>query len=270
MRLGISSWTYSWAVGVPGYPPERPLQPVDLLDRAAKLGVHVVQICDNLPLAGLGAGELTALQRWAGSLGVSIEVGTRGIRQDNLLTYLELASRFRSRVLRAAIDTHAHHPNEQEVIRILRLVRHEFERARVYLALENHERFRARTLARIVEEAGSRYVGVCLDSANSFATLEGPEAVVEALGHLTVSLHVKDFVVQRAAHNVGFVIEGRPAGQGQLNIPWLLEALRERRRSPNAILELWTPPEPLLTATLAKEEAWVAASVAYLRQLVGE
>lgn len=268
MRLGISSWTYTWAVGVPGYPPERPLQPVDLLDRAAKLGVHVVQICDNLPLAGLSTGELSALERWATRLDVSIEVGTRGIAHDNLRTYLRLARRLASPILRVVVDTATHHPGEEEITRTLGDLKSEFERARVCLAIENHDRFKARTLARIIERIGSGYVGACLDTANSFGALEGPEAVVEALGFLTVSLHVKDFVIQRAEHNLGFRIEGRPAGQGQLNVPWLLQALQERGRDPNAILELWTPPEVALPAAIAKEDAWATSSVTYLRQLI--
>lgn len=268
MQLGISSWTYTWAVGLPGQRPDRSLQPVDLLDRAAKLGVRLLQICDNLPLADLSAGELAALERWSSRLGVAIEVGTRGIARDHLLAYLGLAQRFASPIVRVVIDTDTHHPGEHEVVSTLRRVRRDFERARVCLAIENHDRFPARTLARIVERIGSEYVRICLDTGNSFGSLEGPAAVAEVLGPLTVSLHVKDYLVQRAGHNLGFTIEGRPAGQGQLNIPQLLQTLRDQGRDPNAILELWTPPEPTLAATLAKEEAWAAQSVTYLRQLI--
>ena len=54
MQLGISSYTFSWAVGIPGYPqPLQPLTALALLDRASELGVGVVQIADNLPLDAL-------------------------------------------------------------------------------------------------------------------------------------------------------------------------------------------------------------------------
>ena len=40
MRLGVGSYTYSWAIGVPGHPPDLPMTAVDLLNTAAGLGVH--------------------------------------------------------------------------------------------------------------------------------------------------------------------------------------------------------------------------------------
>jgi hypothetical protein len=49
-------------------------------------------------------------------------------------------------------------------------------------------------------------------------------------------------------------------------VPWLLEELGNR--DPNAILELWTPPEETLSATIAKEDAWAVASIEYLRKLI--
>jgi len=277
MRLGISSYTYAWAIGVPGYPPERPLTATGLLDRAAGLGVHLVQVADNLPLDRLPDSQLEAFQCHAAGLGIQVEVGTRGIHPDHLRTYRRLAERLQSPILRVVIDTADHHPTEDEVVEAIRPLVPEFQRAGVCLAFENHDRFPARTLARIIEHVDSPYAGICLDTVNSFGALEGPEVVVETLGPWVVNLHVKDFVVQRASHKMGFTVEGRPAGQGQLNVPWLLQALKEqiqghRGSSPmvelNAILELWTPPEKALADTMAKEEAWATASVEYLRRFV--
>jgi sugar phosphate isomerase/epimerase len=64
------------------------------------------------------------------------------------------------------------------------------------------------------------------------------------------------------------VIEGRPAGQGRLDVPWLLKRLKEAGRDPNAILELWTPEQDSLEATIAKEDAWARESIEYLRTLI--
>jgi sugar phosphate isomerase/epimerase len=201
-------------------------------------------------------------------LGISIEVGTRGIGHNNLHTYIQLAERFESPLIRAVIDTDEHQPGVDEVVDIIKGIVPELERAGVCLAIENHDRFKAKTLAGIIERVGSQQVGICLDTVNSFGALEGPEVVLEALGPMVINLHVKDFAIFRAGHLMGFTIEGRPAGQGRLNVPWLLEELSVMGLDPNAILELWTPPEETLPATIAKEDAWAVESVEYLRTLI--
>ena len=267
MKLGISSWSFPWAIGVPGYPPEQPLTAFGLLDRAADLGVHVVQIADNLPLAALTPSTLERLAHHAADREICIEVGTRGIGPDNLRTYLRLAQQFGSPLLRVVIDTADHHPSPEEVVTSLGRLMPEFEQAAVCLAVENHDRFKARTLAGILERIGSRTVGVCLDTVNSFGALEGPEAVVAALAPWVVNLHVKDFTVVRARGNLGFIVEGRPAGQGMLDVPWLLARMPQGCQV-NAILEQWPPPEPELADTIVKESRWVEQSVQYLRTFI--
>ncbi len=270
MRLGISSFTYGWAIGVPGYLPQYPLGVMGLLDKALELGVRLIQVADNLPLDQVPPEELSAFQAHAVQHGVSIEVGTRGIAPDHLLCYLVLAQRFDSPILRVVIDTADHHPDAEEIVVTLRAVIPKFEQAGVCLAIENHDRFKAATLADIIDRIGSRYVGICLDTVNSFGAQEGPEAVLKVLGPLTVNLHIKDFAVIRARHNMGFAIEGRSAGQGQLDIPWLLRELNRMGRDVNAILELWTPPQERLEDTIALEDAWARSSIAYLRSFIAD
>ena len=60
-------------------------------------------------------------------------------------------------------------------------------------------------------------------------------------------------------------MEGEPAGRGRLDVPWLLAELRAVGRDPNVLLELWTPPEPTESATIAKERRWAQESIEYLR-----
>ena len=50
MRAGLSSYTFPWAVGIPGREPAQPLSALDLLRIASELGVGVVQLADNTPL----------------------------------------------------------------------------------------------------------------------------------------------------------------------------------------------------------------------------
>ena len=268
MRLGISSYTYTWAIGVPGSLPAQPMSANSLIQRANDLAVHVLQIADNMPLDRLDSEQHSALLDTATKLEVDIEVGTRGINLAIMTRYIELSRLLKSPILRVVIDTVDHHPAEDEIVGTLREYVPLFERTGITLAIENHDRFTARTFARIIERIGSTHVGICLDTVNSFGALEGPEVVVDVLAEYVVNLHIKDFSIQRHQHMLGFTIEGQPAGQGRLNIPWLLERLAKHGRDPNAILELWTPPEKELEATLVKEQSWAVQSVQALRQWI--
>jgi 3-oxoisoapionate decarboxylase len=269
VRLGISSYTFVWGIGVPGYPlPPRPMTAEGLLERAEALGVRVVQIADNLPLDRLAGAELAALRQSAERRHIDVEVGTCGIDPANLASHLRLAQFFKSPIVRVVVDTADRRPTPDEVVATLRGVLPAFERAGVCLALENHDRFRSATLAEILDRLDSPCVGICLDTANSLGCLEGVETVLDVLGARTVNLHIKDFEIFRPRHQKGFIVEGRPAGGGQLDIPRLLARLRALGRDPNAILELWPPPEADVAATAAKEEDWAAMSVRYLRQLI--
>ncbi len=268
MRLGLGSYAMAWAIGVPHHRPQQPMDAVGLVQTAAALGVGVVQICDNLPLHLLSAAELSAVVEQAAGLCVNIEVGTRGIDIDHLRRYLAIAIHVRSPLLRVVIDTPEHRPTPDEVVSLLRPLMPEFVDARVHLAIENHDRFTSRQFAQIIERIGSPAVGICLDTVNSFGALEGPEAVVATLAPWVMNLHVKEFQVRRADHQMGFAIEGKPAGQGRLDVPWLLDQLRAAGRDPNAILEQWPPPEATVEATIVKERVWAEQSVAYLRTLI--
>ena len=268
MKLGIGSYTFTWGVGVPGQMPERPMTALDLLRLAKELGVGVAQFCDNLPLTLLSSSQLDAVASCAAENGIDIEIGTRGVQSANLEACLRLAMRFNSPFVRVVVDSPGHEPSPAETTSSLRPIVARFADAGVKIAIENHDRFTASTLAGIVESHGPGQVGVCLDTVNSFGALEGPEIVVKTLAPYALNLHVKDFTIRRVSSKMGFAIDGCPAGQGRLNTPWLLEQLRAAGRNPNAILELWTPFGPTLPETIDREQVWAAESVRYLRQLI--
>jgi len=268
VKLGLGSYALAWSIGVPGHLPERPLDVFGFVETAARHGFTLVQIADNLPLTRMAEAELVRLETHLRALNLEVELGARGIREGNLERHLELSHRFGAALLRVVVDGPDHHPSAGEVVQTLRDVLSLFEAAGVTLAVENHDRFSARTLADIVEALGSPFVGICLDTVNSFGALEGPEVVIETLGPFVMNLHVKDFVVRRVDHSMGFTITGTPAGQGSLDLPGLLGSLTAWGRNPNLILELWPTPEPELAATLEKERFWLEDSAAYLRTLL--
>ena len=68
MKLGISSYTFPWAIGLPGAKPNHPLKPLQLLEKAQELGVGIVQFGPNMPLDKLPEKELREVVKHAGSM----------------------------------------------------------------------------------------------------------------------------------------------------------------------------------------------------------
>src|ERR1700761_269107 len=116
MRIGLSTYTYTWAIGVPGFEPAKPMGAIELLDTAAALGVHVVQFADNLPLDELSQNDLALLRDHAHELDIAIEVGTRGIDVDHLARYAELAVFFDAPFVRVVVDRGADHPSTADAL----------------------------------------------------------------------------------------------------------------------------------------------------------
>ena len=263
MKLGISTYTYTWSVGVPGSEPAVPWDEKKLVQKAAELEVGCLQIADNLPLHKMDQKRLLALKKMAGDLGVDLEVGARSMTPELLEQYIRIAELLDSPILRFVIDGPGFTPPVEEVIWILKGVIPELEQKGIRLAIENHDRLKAREFLRIVEESDSPCVGICLDSVNSMGAGEGIETITSILAPHTFNLHIKEFLVERHPHMMGFTIEGRPVGQGQLPLGWMLQQLGPQCQS--AILESWTPPEPHIQDTLAKEQAWAIESLQYLK-----
>ena len=270
MQLGLGSFSATWAIGVPGHPPANPLTARGFLREAQRLGLRRVQICDNLPLIRLRSDELAAFQATAHRAGIAIELGTRGIAEDRLRSHLELARQLGSPLLRVVLDLGSDEPTPDEAFHRLRPLRSAFIESGILLAIENHDRFTSGTLASLVERLGTDWVGVCLDTVNSWGALEGPDVVVDRLAPLTLSLHVKDFTVTRPSHQMGFLVEGCPAGRGRLQLEPILDRLRAEGRAVNAILETLVTPGPTLEETIARESAWTEEGVATLRRFIPE
>jgi sugar phosphate isomerase/epimerase len=268
-KIGLSSYSYSYAVGYPGFEPEQPLDAFGLVDRTAALQLPVLQIADNCPLDKLPSTGLADLAAYAKQQSVELEVGTRGIETEHLGRYIQIAQTLGAKILRVVIDTAWHQPEFDEIVYLISLVLPQLADNNIVLGIENHDRFKAHVFADIVEAVGSPYVGIVLDTVNSFACEENTLQVMDTLAKHTVNFHVKDFKIERIKNSMGLLVTGTPAGQGFLDIPQMVRRLRKEARGDfSSILELWMAPEPNLAETLQKEDRWVKESIAYLKQIL--
>jgi len=266
MNIGISTYTYTWAIGVPGSEPEKPMTVFELIERASVLGVQVVQIADNLPLEKFSIPELEQIKQFAENLGIRIEVGARWMTFDRLKMYLNIARMMDSPILRFVIDGPGFEPSLEEIHSIIRHIVPELDKLNICLVIENHDRLLAREFVEIVQKSGSKNVGICLDTVNSMGAGEGLETVIGLLAPYTMNLHVKEFSIRRVSHKMGFVIEGVPLGKGMLPVAELISKVSSHCQS--AILEQWTPPEPTIQETIRKECEWAEESILYLKSVL--
>jgi 3-oxoisoapionate decarboxylase len=267
MKIGISTYTYTWAIGVPGYPEvESPMSAVDLLKTAKKQGISVVQLCDNLSLHKLSLVELEKIRKTAEDFGIILEVGTRGVEPEHLRRYLDIAQFLSSKILRIILQKNDNYVHVDEAYELIKKVLPEFEDKRIYIAIENHERHRVEELVFLIKKLDSPYVGICLDTVNSFGALEGPEYVIQTLAPYTINLHFKDFEIKRLDHKMGFGVTGTPAGSGMLDIKFVVNELDKYGKDPNVILELWTPFSGTVEETIEKESKWANKSIEFLKE----
>ncbi len=268
MELGLSSYTFTWGVGVPGFMPANPLTAYELVERAQGYKLGLLQIADNIPLEKWTQNELQAFGSFAAGRKVKIEMGSRCLTHEHTIKCLNVAELLHSPILRMVIDGADFEPDPDSIIQIIKDLVPEFKSRHIKLAIENHDRLKAREFEKIVTSVGSEWVGICLDSVNSMGAGEGFELVSEILLPYTINLHIKDFNIQRVSHKMGFTIEGKPAGRGMLNIETLIEKLNKKGLCKSAILELWTPPAETTDQTISIEKNWADESVKYLRKLL--
>ncbi|HEY0866468.1 MAG TPA: TIM barrel protein [Fimbriimonas sp.] len=257
MRLGIGSYSLAWNIRA-GFVTHE-----NLLDEAVRLGVQSVQYCDNLSLSELPPEDLERLCARAAAEGVVVEPGTRGVDRRELIRLAAIARSSGCGFVRIVLDRGDDRPEPNELVQALRFWRDEVPDT--ILAIENHDRFPARTFAELVERLGPDRYGVCLDTANSLGCLEGTEHVVRTLAPYTVNLHVKDIRIQRVWHNMGFTVTGTSAGQGQIDIPWLIGQVQATAES--ATVEVWAEQKTQEVLPVEEERRMLGESVAYLRSL---
>jgi sugar phosphate isomerase/epimerase len=267
MNLGISSYTYGWNIGVPGMLPAKTFTELDLISKAVDFGVSIVQVGDNLPLHEFDKNRLANFKAGLKKYNLQLEIGARGLTDDHLSDYIDLACQMGSHILRFVIDSNNYQPSHEEIIRVIKNHEYLLQRNKIILAIENHDRFKVTTYAKILEQVHSNHVGICLDTANSLGAGESVETILEVLGPDTVNLHIKDFGIERLSHKMGFVIQGRIAGEGALNIPALLKKIKSFGKCHSAILEQWVPPVANIDDTINKEERWAEKSIEYLKDI---
>jgi len=258
--IGLGTYAFFWEHS------DRVDEPLSLegaFERTRAADVDLFQICDFAPLERMTDDEARDAARAARDLGLTIELGTRGIAPDHLTRFLRLAELFDARLVRSMVGGDAG-PHDAAA---LRGILPSFEAAGVTLALETYEQVATADLVALVRGIGSPHLGICLDPANVVARLEQPRACVEATAALVVNVHVKDFAFARQPGWVGFTYSGAPMGTGLHDYPHLRETVRPAERGINEVVEHWLPWQGDADTTVRTERDWTRTTLEYLRSI---
>ncbi|MFK4761122.1 sugar phosphate isomerase/epimerase family protein [Microbacterium sp. ZW T5_45] len=260
--IGFGTYAYFWQHSdrVP-----EPLSLIGAFEDTREQGVELFQICDYAPLDTMSDAELRNAASAARDLGLTVELGTKGIVPEHLSRFLGLAEVFDAQLVRSMVYGPDSRPSLDEAETWLRSSIRSFEKAGVTLALETYEQVATPDLVGLVERVGSDRIGICLDPANIVARLEQPRTCVEQTAPLVANVHVKDFAFARQDGWVGFTYSGTAMGTGLHDYPHLLETVSPRERGINEIVEHWLPWQGDAQTTIRTEREWTRTTLEYLR-----
>ncbi|OUM89026.1 sugar phosphate isomerase/epimerase family protein [Parageobacillus thermoglucosidasius] len=270
MRVGVGSYLFRYAVGTEKFRPEVPLGPVELVERAAKLGAELVQFAENLPLDDVADQVLDRVRETANRCNITLEAGTAGATEERLLRHLQIAEKLGAKLVRLTLHAPGLEIGSGEAIRVIRKVVAEYEKRGIALAIENHFTVPSSELISIVQTIDHPLVGLCVDAANSIANREWPEETVRLLAPWAMSVHMKDYKLEPHPDGLGVNVRGVPLGRGLQNIRHLLEIVLERKPNVHVVLEQWMPPAETVEQTLRQEEAWIAESLEVMKRIRAE
>ncbi|HEU0165917.1 MAG TPA: sugar phosphate isomerase/epimerase [Thermomicrobiales bacterium] len=227
-----------------------------MLDYAAGLALQNVHFSERANLESHDDDYLRELRRYADERGIQIEVGMRSINtyaetfdaslgsgEQQLADMLVAAKKLGSPVVRCFVgmqnDRLGAVPFAQivdETIRTLKAAAPAAEQAGIAIAVENHGGvdLLARELRAIVEEVGSDFVGVCLDTGNPLYGGEDAVLATEILAPYVKTAHVRDTRVWAIEH--GAAVQWAPAGQGDIDLRRIVEILNAT--TPDIALDL--------------------------------
>jgi sugar phosphate isomerase/epimerase len=261
-RIGLSSYAFFWQLSDKV---SEPLSIHQALERTAALGVDLFQICDYAPLEAMTDQELQAVRATADRLGISLELGTKGIRPERLRKFLHIAGILRAPLLRTMFNVPGHTPTAEEAVAIFKEVLPEFEAAGVKIAVETYEQVPTSRILDVIRGVDSPYLGICSDPANTVAALEMPREVIDAVAPYVLNMHIKDFAFSRKDGWVGFTYAGAPLGEGLLDYAYMVSKFQPHQRSINQIVEHWLPWQDWEAETIRLENQWTQQSIDFLR-----
>jgi sugar phosphate isomerase/epimerase len=235
--------------------------PFQQLDFAAKWKAKVVHFSEIRFLGTLEPDNLRRVRARADELGLDLEIGMRsicptsamfdkaqGTAEEQLTKMIDAAKIVRSPIVRAVLGSAADRRGGidrhiDEMVKVLKNIRARARDAGVKIAIENHAGdMQARELKRLVEDAGSDVVGVCLDSGNPVWTIEDPHLTLDTLAPYVLTSHMRDSALWNTPE--GAAVRWTRMGEGNMGMDRYIRTYLEKCPGRAVSLEVIVTPQP--------------------------
>ena len=239
----------------------------DHLDFAARWGARVAHYSEVRLLGGLEPDHLRRVRAHADALGIELELGmlsicpssgifdaSKGSAEAQIEAMLPAAAILGSPFVRCVVgrmeDRRSPGGIEARIadtLRVLKAVKSRVVDAGLKLAIENHAGdMQGRELKALVEEAGSDFVGVCIDAGNPVWAIEDPHVTLDYLAPYVLTSHVRDSRIWRVPD--GTAVAWTRMGEGNVDIARYIRTYVERCPGRALSLEIIVIPEPRIHA----------------------
>ncbi|MFC1636234.1 sugar phosphate isomerase/epimerase family protein, partial [Planctomycetota bacterium] len=248
-RLGIAKFSYNIRLRAErsGKAKGRLADPLVFLNHCHEIDAGGVQ----LDIGVRDKAYVRKLRRQADSYGMFIE-GSAGLPRDSskvepFEAIVRTAKECGANVIRVAIGGRRYEQFDkaeefkafaERTWKSLQLAEPVVVQHRMRLAIENHKDFRIDQMLGMLKRIDSEYIGVCVDTGNSFALLEDPMEVIKVYAPYSFSAHLKDMAV--AEYEDGLLLADVPLGQGLLDLPRMVRILEKAKPDIQFSLEMAT------------------------------
>jgi len=280
MKLGIDSYCYHRYFGEV-YPDQA--DPgvrwtfADFVDRASALGVDGVSLescffeslepaCLAEMRTVLDERRLERVLAWGHPDG--LEAGRNRQAWQEMNSLIPKAQHLGAGIMRIVASSlqFRHEPHGPQIEAIVAMLRESVRMAAdegVVLALENHIDYTSAEILEILERVGSDHLRVNFDTGNALRVMEDPVEAARRLGPYTVATHTKDVDACRHVRpEEWYFFSSVPVGTGLIDMPGVVRALRQSGYTGMLAVESDHHKDN------QDEDALVAQSIAYLRQLL--
>lgn len=236
---------------------------IQYLDYAASQKLDTVQLSSLEDYESLDDAHLAKVKDHAERAGIAIDAGIGTIcdlsknwdpKEGNPTAYLRkglrVAKAVGARTMRCNMGSRDDRPNLERcmeaTVKALKSVRSEALDLGIRIAVENHAGdMQAREARMLIEEAGTDFVGSCLDSGNPLWAAEDPLLTLETLGPYVVTTHIRDSAVFE--HPRGAAVQWVALGDGSVDFRRFVELYGKLCPKASMQLEIITgvPPDIL-------------------------